>query len=79
MVLAGIDHHHLLALVAEFCQRQWDEINDCRDPATLDDAMVTRDYFNGHPEDRLRSSKLRVDPETGIDRRNWSSAIISSS
>lgn len=68
MMLAGIGHHHLLTQAAAFCRRQWGEINDSRDPATLDDETVTRDYFNGHPEDRLQSAKLRVDPETGIDR-----------
>ncbi|WP_298673135.1 hypothetical protein [uncultured Sphingomonas sp.] len=68
LMLAAIDHRSLLAQVADFCRGQWGEINDPRDPATLDDATATRDYFNRHPEVRLQSRKLRVDPVTGIDR-----------
>jgi len=67
LMLAAIDHRSLLAQVADFCRGQWGEINDPRDPAALDDATVTRDYFTRHPEDRLQLRKLRVDPVTGID------------
>ncbi|MBO9579505.1 MAG: hypothetical protein J7498_01275 [Sphingobium sp.] len=68
LMLAAIDHHHLLAQVADFCRREWGEINHPRDPAALDDATAARDYFNRHPEDRLQTAMLHVDPQTGVDR-----------
>jgi hypothetical protein len=57
-VAAAVSHKGLLDQVAVFCRSQWGEINDDRDPASLDASLVVRDYFNRHPEDRLVSLEI---------------------
>lgn len=66
-VAAAVSHKELLNQVAAFCRSQWDAINDDRDPATIDDAIVVRDYFNLHPEDRLISRMEWIEPDLGYD------------
>ncbi|MGE4410432.1 MAG: hypothetical protein AB7D33_07675 [Sphingobium sp.] len=65
--VVAVSHWGLQAQVASFCRSQWGEINDSRDPGTLDDAMVIRDYFNRHPEDELTSRMEWIDPDLGYD------------
>ncbi|CAM8634030.1 hypothetical protein [Sphingobium aquiterrae] len=66
-LVAAVSHEGLLAQVAVYCRSQWSEINEDRDPAQLDPAIVVRDYFNRHPEDRLVSHMEWVDPDLGYD------------
>lgn len=64
-VAAAVSHKGLLDQVAAFCRLQWDAINDDRDPASLDDSIVVRDYFNLHPEDQLISRMEWIEPDVG--------------
>ncbi|OUC53011.1 MULTISPECIES: hypothetical protein [Sphingomonadaceae] len=66
-VAAAVSHKGLLDQVAVFCRSQWGEINDDRDPASLDASLVVRDYFNRHPEDRLVSRMDWIEPDIGYD------------
>jgi len=66
-VLAAVSRKGLMNQVAAFCRAQWGEINDSRDPARLEDAIVVRDYFNLHPEDQLLSRMEWIDPDVGYN------------
>lgn len=66
-VLAAVSRKGLMNQVAVFCRAQWGEINDSRDPAQLEDAIVVCDYFNLHPEDQLLSRREWIDPDLGYD------------
>ena len=65
--VVAVSYRGLQVQVATFCRSQWGEINDSRDPGSLDDAMVIRDYFNLHPEDQLTSRMEWIDPDFGYD------------
>lgn len=65
--VVAVSHRGLQEQVATFCRSQWGEINDSRDPGTLDDAMVIRDYFNFDPEDQLTSRMEWIDPDLGYE------------
>lgn len=66
-VAAAVSHKGLLDQIAAFCRSQWNAINDDRDPASLDDSIVVRDYFNRHPEDQLISRMEWIEPDLGYD------------
>lgn len=72
--IASIDHKHganhyaaltqeaLMAEVAEYCREWWSDIDDGRDPATLDDETIADIYFDDHPSEYLRTDRVRIDP-----------------
>ena len=72
--IGSIDHKHgtnhyaaltqeaLMAEVAEYCREWWSDIDDGRDPATLDDETIADIYFDDHPSEYLRTDRVRIDP-----------------
>lgn len=72
--IGSIDHKHgtnhyaamsreaLMAEVAEYCREWWSDIDDRRDPATLNDDEIANIYFDDHPSEYLRTDRVRIDP-----------------
>lgn len=72
--IGSIDHKHgtnhyaalsrkaLMAEVAEYCREWWSDIDDRRDPATLDDETIADIYFDDHPSEYLRTDRVRINP-----------------
>ncbi|HET6525043.1 hypothetical protein [Sphingopyxis sp.] len=72
--IGSIDHKHgtnhyaaltqeaLMAEVAEYCRIWWSEIDDERDPATLDDEMIATTYFEDHPTEYLKTDRVHINP-----------------
>lgn len=72
--IGSIDHKHgtnhyaaltqeaLMAEVAEYCREWWSDIDDGRDPATLDDDTIADIYFGDHSSEYLRIDRVRIDP-----------------
>lgn len=64
---AAPTHRVLMAEIARFCRSQWDQISYDRDPGTIDDATTVREYFHRHPEDRLHSCTIPIQPDSTTD------------
>ena len=72
--IGSIDHKHgtnhyaaltqkaLMAEVAEYCREWWSDIEDGRDPATLDDQTIADIYFDDHPSENLKTDRVHIDP-----------------
>lgn len=71
--IGSIDHKHgtnhyaaltreaLMAEVAEYCREWWSDIDDRRDPATLDDETIADTYFEDHPSENLKTDRVHID------------------
>ncbi|WP_454887337.1 hypothetical protein [Sphingomonas oryzagri] len=56
-VFAAFGRERLDHMVASFCRDRWEEVRDERDPALLDDATVTRLWFDGDQRE-LRTMEI---------------------
>jgi hypothetical protein len=75
--LAHVDHRHganiyashsgkaLMAQLATFCREFWDEIDDSRDPAALDDETIVRAYFGARDDEYLSVDTIAVPGPSG--------------
>lgn len=70
--IGSIDHRHglnhyvaltrggLMAEIAAYCRECWSEIDDARDPATLDDESVASVYFDGRDDEHLATDRIEL-------------------
>lgn len=59
---AALTRAALMAEIGEYCREWWSDIDDFRDPATLDDETVASAYFDDHPSEHLAADRVRIDP-----------------
>lgn len=52
----------LTAKIAAFCRKYWSEINNPRDPDTLDDDTVASAYFGRRSDEYLETDRIEVAP-----------------
>lgn len=60
-VFAAFGRDRLDPMVAGFCRERWDDTGDSRDPTTLDDADVTRIYFDASDQNECRTMDILDD------------------
>lgn len=61
---AALTREALMAEIAEYCREWWSEIDDQRDPATLDDETVADVYFDDHASEYLTTDRVSIEPPT---------------
>lgn len=63
---AALSREALLIRVGTFCRENWTEINDPRDPDSLDDETVATVYFDRHPDEHLETNRISVAPSATV-------------
>lgn len=59
---AALAREALMAEVAQYCREWWSDIEDRRDPATLDDEKIADIYFGDHPSEHFTTDRVHIDP-----------------
>lgn len=57
----AVSRSELMEKIAIFCREWWHQIDDDRDPASLDDEAVASAYFESHAEDHLVTDRVDLD------------------